>query len=1116
MATLLKKEKEEKEKYKTSKAEKEGHLKKSGKKSDEKTDSKKVLKEEKSKELKKETEKPEHKKHGEKPEIEKPERQKIEKLPEKEHSKEDSEQAIVNIGMVGHVDHGKCIAAGEFLLLNNELSNGTNILSNLDGSLGQKISESERVFDIPNFKAFSLDSNFGTVSVPARFFVQNYSGKMFEIETKRGKRIIASPKHPLLVNDGMELLWKSSESLRIGDFVASVRKLPSQDFVKDFSPNWIENISKKCWVVSSADFEDLSEKTSRFTDFSQLNELNFNRLRILLKKSIGSVEKELKLNGGELARALKKGFSPKQRQIVSEFFKKYHFEKPKGIILDYKTKSQSFCNIYFSDYWNNDLLRFLALIISEGYLTSSRINFSQDKNELRSEFLQHCRILFGIEPKFYPPFDFQINNKALALFLNEKYNLVAGNSRQSGIPEWVFSLPNKKTAVFLNAFFSAEANFNPKSKQISLLQANRKSIEIITYCLKKFGISHSVHEIEKYATNSPKRTKRIYWQLLISGAESILKFKNEIGVSLPKKQENLELICKASKTGKRADEMIPLSFGILSELTENLGWKKKNYSIKSIALKKQHFVWAYQDCRMKNTISVQNFSNFEKACSERLLEIEKILTTQEGLYPKHLMAELSLSQQDIANFLKISQKKVWKMLEKKQSSNLARAITSISFERLRRARDALEKIKQNSPENIEWDKISKIKELNYDGQIVDLQVPGYHNFIAGIGGIVSHNTSLTKQLTGKWTDTHSEELKRGISIRLGYADTTFYKCEHCMGSESYTTKSVCPICGKAAKKLRKVSFVDAPGHETLMATMLSGAALMQGAILVVAANEECPQPRTAEHLMALKISGIEHVVVAQNKVDLVDKIKALENFAQIQKFLKDYGYENSPIIPTSANFGVNIDMLIEALENTIPNPKLDDSKPVKMYCARSFDINKPGTKISEMVGGVIGGSVMQGKIKLGDEIEISPGIEGIKLKTKVKSLGTANGTLKEAKAGGLIAIGTTLDPSVCQNDRLRGQVVSLPGILPEPSMLLKMELHFLERLIAGIKKQIKVNELLILTVGTMTAVGTVTRETPKEIDVALKNAVVIEKGQKVALSKRENGQWRLIAYGVNK
>src|SRR3989344_3879582 len=147
----------------------------------------------------------------------------------------------------------------------------------------------------------------------------------------------------------------------------------------------------------------------------------------------------------------------------------------------------------------------------------------------------------------------------------------------------------------------------------------------------------------------------------------------------------------------------------------------------------------------------------------------------------------------------------------------------------------------------------------------------------GMIGHVDHGkTTLTEKLTGKWTDTHSEELKRGITIRLGYANFSIYKTK-----EGYTTKK-----DKDAKLLRNISIVDAPGHETLMATMLSGAAIMDGALLLIAANEECPQPQTKEHLMALEIIGIKQIVIVQNKIDLVSKEEALENYKQIKDFVK--------------------------------------------------------------------------------------------------------------------------------------------------------------------------------------------------------------------------------------
>ncbi|MDG6221024.1 MAG: GTP-binding protein, partial [Candidatus Thermoplasmatota archaeon] len=139
----------------------------------------------------------------------------------------------------------------------------------------------------------------------------------------------------------------------------------------------------------------------------------------------------------------------------------------------------------------------------------------------------------------------------------------------------------------------------------------------------------------------------------------------------------------------------------------------------------------------------------------------------------------------------------------------------------------------------------------------------------GLVGHVDHGkTTLTKALSGDWTDRHSEEIKRGISIRLGYADTTFYKCKKCEGIEGFTVSPKCHTCGGEAEVLRAVSFVDAPGHETLMATMLSGAALMNGALLLIAANEKCPQPQTKEHLMALEIAGLKKTIIVQNKIDL--------------------------------------------------------------------------------------------------------------------------------------------------------------------------------------------------------------------------------------------------------
>ena len=151
----------------------------------------------------------------------------------------------------------------------------------------------------------------------------------------------------------------------------------------------------------------------------------------------------------------------------------------------------------------------------------------------------------------------------------------------------------------------------------------------------------------------------------------------------------------------------------------------------------------------------------------------------------------------------------------------------------------------------------------------DVTIPSVN---IGVVGHVDHGkTTLVNALTGTWTDRHSEEVRRGISIRLGYADATFYKCGHCEGPDAYSTTPVCPVCGGEGTPFRSISFVDAPGHETLMATMLSGSALMDGAMLVISTTEKCPQPQTKEHLMALGLVGIRKIVIVQNKIDVVSQ-----------------------------------------------------------------------------------------------------------------------------------------------------------------------------------------------------------------------------------------------------
>ena len=397
----------------------------------------------------------------------------------------------------------------------------------------------------------------------------------------------------------------------------------------------------------------------------------------------------------------------------------------------------------------------------------------------------------------------------------------------------------------------------------------------------------------------------------------------------------------------------------------------------------------------------------------------------------------------------------------------------------------------------------------------------------GTAGHVDHGkTTLTQAITGIWASAHSEELKRGITIKVGYADAAFYKCSQDHGVGAYSTSAKCPVCGKQTKFLRAVSFVDCPGHESLMTNMLAGAFLMDGALLVIAANEPVPKPQTREHLQALQMLGMKKIVIAQNKVDLVSDADAKKNYGQIQKFTEGTVAEDAPIVPISAQQRLNIDALIEALEGVVPTPKRDPGASPLMYVVRSFDVNRPGAEVKALSGGVLGGSLTKGELKVGDEIELRPGMieersgKFAPIVTKVSSLQTGAGPTEKVGPGGLVAVGTHLDPTFVKGDQMVGSVIGKPGTLPETLEHVTLDVSLLETAVgaADLVKvdKVRLGESLRLNLGTATTLASATSVRGDVVEVDLKKPVAIERGMRAAMSRRIAERWRLIGSGVLK
>eukprot|EP00161_Ancyromonas_sigmoides_P020630 TRINITY_DN600_c1_g1_i1.p2 TRINITY_DN600_c1_g1~~TRINITY_DN600_c1_g1_i1.p2 ORF type:complete len:487 (-),score=257.54 TRINITY_DN600_c1_g1_i1:174-1520(-) len=414
--------------------------------------------------------------------------------------------------------------------------------------------------------------------------------------------------------------------------------------------------------------------------------------------------------------------------------------------------------------------------------------------------------------------------------------------------------------------------------------------------------------------------------------------------------------------------------------------------------------------------------------------------------------------------------------------------------------------------------------------------------IGTIGHVAHGKSTVVKAISTVTTVRYKNELERNITIKLGYANARIFKCDNpeCPRPDCYKSvgskaemEPTCdrPGCGSAMTLVRHVSFVDCPGHDILMATMLNGAAVMDAALLLVAGNESCPQPQTSEHLAAIEIMRLKNIIILQNKIDLVKPTQAAKQHEEIQAFVKGTIAEGAPIVPISAQLRYNIDVVAEYIATKVPIPTRDFAAPPRLIVIRSFDINKPGTQPSDITGGVAGGSILQGILKLGDEIEVRPGIlkkaEGGKInatpiRSRIATLFAESNALEFAAPGGLIGVGTHIDPTLCRADRLVGQVLGSPGQLPDVFTEIEISFFLLRRYLGvkteGDAKQGKVkklakSEVLLVNIGSTSTGARVAGVREDVAKLILTSPVCTSIDEKIALSRRVEKHWRLIGWG---
>ena len=410
----------------------------------------------------------------------------------------------------------------------------------------------------------------------------------------------------------------------------------------------------------------------------------------------------------------------------------------------------------------------------------------------------------------------------------------------------------------------------------------------------------------------------------------------------------------------------------------------------------------------------------------------------------------------------------------------------------------------------------------------------------GTLGHVSHGKStLVEAISGVRPMRFKKELENSSTIKLGYTGFKIYQCDTCAKPEAYRSYSSsnqqliersCPLktCSGTERLVRHFSFVDCPGHESYMATMLNGAAVMDVAILVIAGNQRVPQPQTEEHLSVADMLQINPIFTVQSKIDLLSEQEARSHKEKIEEFEAGTIAEKSPIIPmiSTPKYKINQDILLQYLVEKVPLPEIKvDEKPL-MSIVRSFDVNKPGQAIEKLIGGCAGGTIKKGSLKIGDQIEIRPGLifkddeDNLLCQpfiTRISSLQCDQNQMAFAVSGGLVAVGTDLDPFFTKGDRLKGQILGFPGHMPEIFQKLEIQLFLFKRAM-GLEEKKKIrlekNETIRINSGSLVTEAVITALEGKMCRINLKMPICLEIGEKVSISKSFNRSWRLIGGGT--
>jgi len=395
-----------------------------------------------------------------------------------------------------------------------------------------------------------------------------------------------------------------------------------------------------------------------------------------------------------------------------------------------------------------------------------------------------------------------------------------------------------------------------------------------------------------------------------------------------------------------------------------------------------------------------------------------------------------------------------------------------------------------------------------------------------LGSVSDGKSTMIYQLTGIKTQKHSSEKHRNITIKPGYANLKIWYCESCNNYDSSSSSDInfeCKLCEENTKLVNHISFVDCPGHAELVLTMMGSITLMKGAIVIISAAEPISKkPQLIQHLIASKISKIDKLIICFNKLDLISVELAIERKKELDDLLNKLDIKPYIIIPTAFNKKLGIKYLLKAIMDVFP-PTINEINEDKSYfkITRSFDINKPGTDWTNVRGGVLGGSLSSGILKVNDLIEIRPGIlskgkDGKFINqpiiSKIISLETDGHQLEEISSGGLIGIGTEIDPYYCKNDMLSGNILGKVGTLPNVYQEIKLKYNKITEF-EGIWDP-KNGDTVFLQINNTIVEGRLSKFVKDNFTFMLLKPTCIEDNTQIVVCRKNSDGLKIVGYGI--